>query len=174
MQGSDTPLRSVLSRRGALKLGVGIGIGMVVVAGASGAWLLRSTPAAPGLHTLSVDEAYFPAGNALGVSAADVDIVSAVDTYLGRLLPREQRLSRALFVVLEQWPRVSFSSSRGFSQLSVPERIEVLRAWEDSEIPQRNLLATVLRSLVGMPYFEDARVLSAMGHRFGCLPVLPA
>jgi len=176
--------RALLSRRGLLKLGLGVG---VVVAGAAGAaaWgLLRHRPAAPGRTVLSGDEvavvaalaeAYFPRGNPFGVSAFDVDVAAVVDGYIAGLLPRERRGLRALLRGLDAWPVVSATSTSRFSDLDVAGRVAVLRAFDDSSVPERRLLGTLFRQLVGMAMLEDDRLLAAVGHRHGCgLPVWPA
>ena len=101
-------------------------------------------------------------------------IVGGVDAYAARLLPRERQLLRVLMRAIEQWPRLSLSSTARFSTLDVTARQQVLRAFEDSSLTERRLLGTLLRGLVGMPLFDDPRFLAAIGHKHGCgLQILP-
>jgi len=172
-------LKLLLTRRGALRLGLGVG-GAVLLLGGAGAFVFRAKPPAAGLAVLSDDEretvraladAYFPADTPTGVPANDVDIAGRVDAYVARLLPREQRLLRALLTLVEQWPRATLAGR--FSALPTAARVEIVDAWERG-IEQRQQLASVFRTLVGVAYFDEPRVLRAIGHRFGCLPVVPS
>ena len=173
-------LRQLLTRRGVMRLGLGVG-GALLVLGSGAGFVFRAKPAAQGRVLLSVDEgatvaaladAYFPEGNEVGVAANHLDIAGSVDAYMARLLPREQRLLRALFTLIEQWPRTQLAS--GFSALSLDDRIAMLTTWETSALEQRQALASVLRTIVAVSYFDEPRVLAAIGHRHGCLPVLPS
>lgn len=178
----DGVVRSVLSRRGLLKLGAGV-VGAAVVGAALGARSLwRDRPAAGGRRVFDDDEAavlvaladaWFPDGNAIGVAAREVDVVAGVDGWAARLLPRERKLMRVLLRAVDQWPRLSMTSSSSFASLDLAGRQQVLRAFENSKLPERRLLATVMRSMIGMPLFDDPRFLRAVGHRYGCgLPML--
>src|SRR5438105_14437465 len=89
-----------ITRRGLLRAGVAFGV-VGVVAGGGVRWLVSDRPTAPGRAALSdreakvvfaLAEAHFPANNALGVSAWDVDVVTQADAYLASLLPADRRL----------------------------------------------------------------------------------
>ncbi len=178
----DAPVKAVLSRRGILKLGGGV-VAAVVVAAALGLRTLfadrppssqRAVFDDDEARTLvSIADAYFPVGNVFRISAHDVDIVGAIDEYASRLLPRERRMLRVLLRAVEQWPRLSLTSTARFSDLDTAQRQRVLQAFERSTLSERRLLGTLLRSLIGMPMFSDPRLLAAVGHRHGCgLPIV--
>ena len=181
-QVQDAALKSVLSRRGLFKLGAGVCAAVVVASAFSLRSLLADRPAGStrsvfdddeSLTILAIADAYFPAGNVLKFSASSVDVVGGVDAYASRLLPRERKLLRVLLRAVDQWPRLSFTSTARFRDLDLDRRKLVLQAFEDSPLATRRLLATVLRSLIAMPLFDDPRLLSALGHRHGCgLPIL--
>lgn len=166
-----------------LKISLAFGGVFILLAGSGGAWLFRPQITATGRAFLSTDEeklitslaeVYFPKNNPIGIYFDDVDIVAGVDTYLSRLLAREQKLLRALLGALEQYPRLSFSSKKTLSELSLDERTEMISSFETSTYSEKRDIGALLRSLVGMAYFEDKRVLRAIGHRPGCLDVLPS
>ncbi len=170
-------MRQRLTRRTLLKAGIGFGV-VAVAAGGGARWLVSDRPSAPGRVALSareagvvqaLAEAHFPPGNVLGVSAADVDVVDGADRYVASLLPEDRRLLRALLTAFDQWPRVSLSSTSTFSALPVDERVRELAAFEGSPRLERRLIASLLRTLVGMPFFEDERALAAVGHTEGCV-----
>jgi hypothetical protein len=176
-------VRQLLTRRAVLKLGLGTAGAALLVGGGGAAWLLSDRPAGPGLLALSNEEAVFvralgdtlfPPENPIGVAAADVDIVGGADAYIDGLLPRDRRGLRALLTAVEQWPRVSLSSGKRFSELPLAGRIAIVRAFEDSTVTERRMLGSLLRTLIGLTYFDDPRVLAALAFRPGCLPTLPA
>jgi hypothetical protein len=159
-----------------LKASVGFGA-VVVVLGGGARWLVSDRGVAPGRAALSTREAdvvkaladaHFPPGNVLGFSADDVDVVAGADAYLAALLPEDRRLFRALLTAFDQWPRLSLASTSTFSALDTNARVSVLRAFEESARIERRLIASLFRTLVGMPFFDDARVLSAIGFTPGC------
>ena len=173
-----TELRARLTRRRVLALGVGVGA--LTIAGSVG-WLVSLPRPAPGRLALSAHEGellvrlaevWFPPGNALGVAAGDVDIGADLDQLLVLLAPREQRALHALLRVVDQLPRATFRSSTRFSALSLDERRQLMVAWESSDGPRRQL-AGLLRLLASLSYFEDERVLRAIGHSYGCPLPLP-
>ncbi len=170
------PLRQALTRRGLLRAGLGFGAAAIVAAGGA-RWLVSDRPTNVGRQALSpreervvaaLAEAHFPPGNALGMSVADVDIVSGADAYIAGLLPEDNRLLRALLTAFDQWPRASLSSLSTFSALPVLDRVRVLRAFEDSATTERRLIAAAFRALIGMPFFEDPRALASIGFAPGC------
>ena len=169
-------MRQRLTRRRLLRAGLVFG-GVVVAAGGGARWLVSDRPVGVGRLALSAREAgvvaaladaHFPPGNQLGKSAADVDVVSLADAYVASLLPEDRRLFRALLTAFDQWPRVSFASTATFSALDRAARIDALKRFEDSPRVERRLIASLLRTLVGLPFFEDAAVLAAVGYAPGC------
>jgi hypothetical protein len=170
-------LRHLLTRRRLLKLGLGLGGAAIVAGGGATAWLLSDRPAAAGRAALSEREAavvaaladaYFPPGSPLGVSVEDVDVVSGADAYIAGLLAKERRLLRALLTAIDQWPRVTLSSPARFSAWPRSDRVKALRALDESPVPEKRQLAGLLRALVAMPFFDDPRVLQAVGFSWGC------
>src|SRR5688572_17935356 len=102
---NDSALRSVLTRRGLLKLGGGVVVASLFGIALGARSILRDRPSAGGRKVFDDEEArvlsalagaWFPAGNILGVAADDVDVVSSCDAYAARLLPRERTLLRVL------------------------------------------------------------------------------
>jgi hypothetical protein len=169
-------LRHALTRRRLLKAGLGFGA-LALVAGGGARWLVSDRPTSVGRKALSsreervvaaIAEAHFPPGNPLGVSVLDVDVVSGADAYIAGLLPQENRLLRALLTAFDQWPRVTLQSTATFSSLPLADRVSELRAFEDSPITERRLIAALFRALIGMPFFEDPRALASIGFAPGC------
>lgn len=175
-------VRAAFSRRRLLIAGLGAGL-VGVPLGAAGWGLLRARAPAPGLRTLSEDEArvveavaetYFPAGNPFGVGAVDVDVRGPVDAWISDMYPRERRGLRALLRGLERWPQLSGGGGT-FTSLTIAQRVTVLHAFDESTIAERRTLAALLRQVCLLPMLEHDVVLKALGHRYGCaLPELVA
>ena len=173
-------VRPLLTRRRLLRLGLGGGVVVAVGAGALGWDLLRTQPLRAGLSVLSDDEArvaigvadaYFPPGNPFGRAAVDVDVAGVLDAYMSDLYPRERRGLKVLLRGLNRWPQLAVSGG-AFSTMGLVERQTVLHAFDDSSIPERRLIGTVLRTVSCMALFEDAQLLRGIGHRQGCgLPI---
>lgn len=155
-----------------------MGFGALAIAAGGGAyWLVSDRPAALGRSALSareaavvyaIGEAHFPPGNPLGVSVTDVDVVAGADAFVSGMLDRERRLLRALLTAFDQWPRLTFASSSTFSSASLADRIAMFRAFETSDVAERRIVGSLLRALVGIPFFEDAKALAAIGFEPGC------
>jgi hypothetical protein len=177
MTPTGRPLTHGLTRRRLFKVGVGFGA-VALAAGGGAAWLVSDRPVEPGRRALSVREAevvyaigmaHFPPGNPLGLTLRDVDVVGGADAFIAGMLDRERRLVRALLTAFDQWPRLSLASSSSFSNMrDNAERIEIFRAFEESEVAERRLVGALLRTLVGIPFFEDPRALAAIGFEPGC------
>lgn len=173
---SSREARALFSRRGFLKLGVGVGGGALLLGGSALA-LFRAGPAAEGMAVLSSDEAaflealaevYLPPGNALGLDVKALEVSASFDRHLASLPSRERRIVRGLFALFDQWPRLSFSSFGRFAGLPLEERIEIIRAWEESPRQARHGIAGILRVLLGLHLFASPAALLAVGHRYGC------
>lgn len=157
---------------------MGLGFGVVAIAAGGGArWLVSDRPVAQGMRALSVREAevvyaigaaHFPPGNPLGLTVSDVDLVAGADAFIAGMLDRERRLLRALLTAFDQWPRVSLFSTSSFTNMPNAERIEVFRLFENSAVAERRLVGALLRTVVGIPFFEDPRALAAIGFEAGC------
>jgi hypothetical protein len=90
---------------------------------------------------------------------------------MSELYPREKRGLRVLLRGLERWPQLALTGGP-FSTLGLTDRQAVLVAFDESSIPERRLLGTVLRTVSCMALFEDARLLRGIGHQHGCgLPI---
>lgn len=173
-------VRHSLTRRRLLKLGFGLG-GAAVVVGSGAAYVLWPRAPAPGRKLLSEGEArlvaaladaYLPPGNAFGVAGSDVEIAAGVDQYLAALPPTQARLLRGLLITVDLWPRISLRSRSRFVALSREERTSVLAAFETSTSRERRQLASLLRLLVAIPFFDDERVRASPDMQWGC-PVIP-
>jgi hypothetical protein len=110
-----------------------------------------------------------PRGSALDLP--EIDVVSGVDTYAAILPPTEGKLLRALFRAVDQLPRVMLSSRSRFTELSAEERVALMTRLEKGGRTQVEL-CTLLRLVIGVALFRDARTFAALGLSWGC-PVIP-
>lgn len=127
--------------------------------------------AAPGFQVLSMGEseliaalgeAFFPPGNALGVSAGDVDLPRLVDELMAEELdPAATPLFRYVLRGLEAGTLASRGAA--FSALPLDARRDVLDTWSDNAIFPRRLLHDALKSVLGMAFFNAGEVTARVG-----------
>ncbi len=128
-------------------------------------------PAAPGFRVLSegeaelitaLGEAFFPPGNPVGVSAAEVDLPLLVDELMAEELdPVVQPVFRYLLKGLDAGTLASRGST--FTGLSLEERRDVLENWSDNAIFPRRLAHDALKSVMGMAFFNADAVTARIG-----------
>lgn len=127
--------------------------------------------AAEGFRVFSAEEAalisalgevFFPAGNPLEVSAADVGLPLLVDTLVAEELdPVVTPLFRYLLRGLEAGTLVSRGTR--FSKLPVSERREVVETWSDNGVLPRRLAHDAIKSVLGMAFFNAEAVIARIG-----------
>jgi hypothetical protein len=160
-----------LSRR-SLLVG-GASLGALAAVGVPAAVL---PDAAPGFRVLSageaetiaaLGEAFFPAGNPLGVSSGDVDLPLLVDALMAdELDPVVQPVFRYLLRGLE----VGTLASRGasFGSLPLAERRDVVETWSDNVVFPRRLAHDALKGVLGMAFFNAPAVTDRIGWSPSC------
>lgn len=173
----NRPGRFRLGRR---RLLVGAAASGLFVAGGGLLWKfggLGSQVPAPGLSALSVAdrdtieaiaEIFFPGEDDLP-SGRDVKVVEAFDAYVASLPGQLSMLMRLLIQGIEWGAVLSTSRFERFSRLPFDVRREVLDAWESSEIYARRSGFLSLKLAMGMSYYEDDSVRSAIGWYVPCL-----
>jgi len=146
------------------------GLGLSGLGAVAFGLLRRSAPRA-GLRMLSESDAraveamaaaWFPARDGLP-DASTIGIAAHVDGYLAGLPEQLGRATVALVRAIE-WASVggSWRLSR-FTSLDSDTRLELLDAWEGSSLYARRMGFLPLKLAIGMAYFDDAGVRSAIG-----------
>lgn len=175
-QASQQSGRFKLGRR---RLLVGAAASGLFVAGGGLLWKfgLKSQVPAPGLKALSVAdretieaiaEVFFPGDDDLP-SGRDVKVVEAFDAYVAGLPGQLGMLMRLLVQGIEWGAVLATSRFERFSKLPFEYRREVLDAWESSPIYARRSGFLSLKLAMGMGYYEDDSVRSAIGWYVPCL-----
>ena len=112
---------------------------------------------------LAATDATFPTNPSIPVSGADVDAPRYVDRWFETLDPGKRFQIRLLLLFFEQATMFFWAPGAGgwrrFSSLSLKQRTAVLRAWYASELFARRLVATALRSILGMAYLGNPATL---------------
>jgi choline dehydrogenase-like flavoprotein len=119
----------------------------------------------------SFAEALLPSGGAIPYGAADVGTTSAVEEQIGRLPRRFHVLVGLALTVWEALPFIS--QGRGFSRLSMQNRLRWIEASLASRLALRRLLALWLKMLCMAAYTADRRVEEAIGFTRSCLDESP-
>jgi hypothetical protein len=168
------------NRRRVLTMAALTGAGVVLGGGLVGSRLLALPEPAPGLTALgrhdlgtvgAAIEAYFPEGQVAG-SAIDLGAaIHQIDAMVAALYESERRLLLAAIRSLEEWPRLSLTSTMPFSSLPPRRRQHVLQAFETSTIAERRLLGASIRQLVAVGVFEQRMIITAVGYTPGCATI---
>ena len=119
----------------------------------------------------AIAEALFPPGSAFRLDGPRARVAEALDEHLARMPARERRLVRAGIRAIE-YGSVLAGGSR-FSRLPLGDRIEALRAEQDSDSRVRSLAFMGLKGIFGLLYFEMDEVLAELGWTLGCTPTAP-
>lgn len=156
--------RAILLSGAALAVLGGLGLELGWLPGAGPGWRVLSAEEAAVAEALG--GALFPAGNPLGVAAAEVDFVTRVDDLLAdtaepELVPAFRYLLRA--VQLSGLPH-----GAPFTELGAEARRAVVAEWEDPANLARRMGFEVLKVLVGMAFFNHPAVRAAIGWRASC------
>lgn len=170
-QAELTPPRALLSRRRLLGLSVG-GAAAIALA-----WAVQLEDPAPELRVLgrreralidAVGEALFPPGNPVGPGWAELDLGAEVDRMLDHELgPSMVTPFRALLKGLDLAALWTFGGR--FAACTLPERLELLRAWGEAGVVPTRLAHDSIKSIMGLAYFNHPRVLAQLGYRASCL-----
>lgn len=182
---SQTPASSTsrdekrLFTLGRRRLLLGAAASGLFVAGGGLLWRLgiHSHVPAPGLLALTaaerntieaIAEVFFPGDDNLP-SGLDVNVVEGFDAYVASLPGRLGTLMRLLIQGIEWGAVVTSSRFERFSRMPLELREEVLDAWENSSLYARRSGFMSLKLAMGMSYYENDDVRSAIGWYVPCI-----
>lgn len=150
-------------------------LGLLLAAGIARLWAGYPAPgfqprvlARRELATLAaVADVLFPEGGAVTPSGTRAGIPAYVDRLVAAAQPRQRRLMRALFALVEHAPLLlpapgGLSGLRRFTRLSPAQRQAALAGWQHSGWFPRRLVFTSLRALCALGYFADPAVLRSL------------
>lgn len=144
---------------------VGVGAGLLWLPAPAAGWRVLSAGEAVAVTRLA--EALFPPGNPLGVSGGDVDLAPVVDDLLGDQL--DDKVAPVFRYLLRAVEDFTFASRGvGFGALSVTDRVDVLRHWDDESLYPRRVAYDVIRLVMGMAFFNLPQVVTRIGWQSRC------
>lgn len=120
----------------------------------------------------SICEALFP-GEQLGVDpipgALEVGVPQFLDRFLAQTL--DELTANAIRLLIHAIDELAIPSDAGlarFHKRSLEERIEILRAWDESGLTARRGAFSALKLFLAMGYCEDPRVIESIGITYSC------
>ena len=116
----------------------------------------------------AINDVLYPPGGTIPYSANEVGVREYVDDYVYRLGGRQRLLIRALLLLLEIGPVIFLRARRRLSRLDVHERIAFLEWLDGSSFYVLRIVLISIRTIVGMAFMADERVLAAMGYFKDC------
>lgn len=164
---------SVLSRRRALKLGLGV-FGAVATGGTAGLFAIRGrAPSTAGLSYLddhhyrtltALAVALFPDGGAFAAGASTADLARVFDRFLeGEPHDRRSDLKRAL-TLLEYGPLLYERRLTTFSNLAPEERLRHFERWTTSDSLVRRQVALAFRKFLCIVFYDRPELWPDIGY----------
>ncbi|WP_374591222.1 hypothetical protein [Aquabacterium sp.] len=117
-----------------------------------------------------------PVGGPIALSHADVDVLAFAQRFVADAPPHARWLMKGTLHLLERlgwlWCQ---PVPRRFTRLSAAQQARVIDGWRTSRLPTLRSALQVVSLLVLVPFYQDPRVLRALGVGPGQAPgVLPA
>ncbi|OGP61529.1 MAG: hypothetical protein A2V67_20215 [Deltaproteobacteria bacterium RBG_13_61_14] len=104
-----------------------------------------------------------PPGGDIPYSVADTHCLAFLENYL-RELPAGAGLGlKAMLVALDLSPLLFIGRPRRFVNLPEPDQDRYLDDWQESRIYWRRMVVVLLKTLFGMGYYSDPKVLAHLG-----------
>ncbi len=116
----------------------------------------------------SVSLALVPDGGDLEVSVYDTDSFDFIGRYLRDSDAGARRGIKALLIIFDLLPFLFIGRFRRFVNLMPAEKELYLADWEASRIYLRRMVLVLLKTIMGMGYYNDDKVLSELGFRLKC------
>ncbi|MFO8058896.1 MAG: hypothetical protein R6V10_16545 [bacterium] len=112
--------------------------------------------------------ALVPDGGELAVSVYDTGSFNFIGRYLRDSDAGARRGIKALLVLFDLLPFLFIGRLRRFVNLAPAEKELYLADWEASRIYYRRMVLVLLKTIVGMGYYNDKKVLSEIGYKLKC------
>ena len=114
------------------------------------------------------NDVLYPPGGAIPYGANEVGACEYVDDYVYHMKPKQRRMIRMLFLFLEWAPVVLLRATRRLSRLPLADRQRFLEGLENSRLYFLRLVLISIRTIVGMAFLADERVMASMGFFADC------
>jgi hypothetical protein len=170
---SSSPF-SMLSRRRALKLGLGAA-SVLLLAGGGLLALRGSAPAVSGLRVLdphgyrtllALATTHLPRGGAFAIGAEDLDLDlgRAFDAYLSELGTEDVADLKTALLLLELGPVLFDRRLTTFADLPPDERMRHWSSWGESRVLLRRQVAIAFRKFLSFVFYDQPRVWPHIGY----------
>lgn len=116
----------------------------------------------------AVAEQLVPVGGKLGLGVRDTDGFRDLARYLRDVDPGARLGLKALFIIFDLAPCVFIGRLARFVNLSPQEKELYLTDWAASRVYFRRMVLVLLKTLIGMGYYNDPKVLARIGFAQPC------
>jgi len=116
----------------------------------------------------SVSLALVPDGGDLPLSVYETDSFNFIARYLRDSDAGARRGIKVLLIIFDLFPFLFIGRFRRFVNLAPAEKELYLADWEASRIYFRRMVLVLLKTIMGMGYYSDAKVLSALDFELKC------
>jgi len=115
-----------------------------------------------------LSETIIPPGGDLPISVQETQSFRFLAEYLRDLDQGARFGIKALLVAFDLLPFLFIFRFSRFVNLSARNKIRYLQDWQDSRIYYRRMAVVLLKTIIGMGFYNDPKVLSAIGFKLKC------
>lgn len=109
-----------------------------------------------------------PAGGKIPLAPADTDCYAFLARYLRDQAPGTRMALKLLYVAFDLAPFLFIGRFSRFVNLGPEARELYIADWASSRIYYRRMTLVLLKTLSGMGYYNDPKVLEAIGYNLAC------
>ncbi len=105
----------------------------------------------------------FPPGNSIGFAGTDARVPEYIDRMLDDMRPDKASEFTTMLLLFEHGTTAFGLRARRFTDLPQKSRENYLRRWERARVYSRRMLATALKTVLGIAYFAHPDVQARLG-----------
>ncbi len=116
----------------------------------------------------ALSETIIPAGGELPIAVNETGSHLFLAKYLRDLEPGARFGIKALLIAFDLLPAIFIFRFSRFVNLSAADKERYLRNWQDSRIYYRRMAVVLFKTIIGMGFYNDPKVLAAIGFKLNC------
>jgi|GEM_PF-952756 len=121
-----------------------------------------------GMIIEALAETIIPPEGDIDIPYNETGAFEALASYLLELDPGARFGIKALIIIFDILPFLFIFRFSRFVNLSPVDRVRYLMDWENSRFYYRRMVVVLLKTLIGMGYYNDSKVLDKIGFKLKC------
>jgi len=116
----------------------------------------------------ALSEAIIPAEGEIPIAVKETSSIRFLAKYLMELDSGARFGIKVLLIAFDFLPFLFIFRFSRFVNLSAENKLRYLQNWNNSRIYYRRMVVVLLKTLIGMGFYNDPRVLDAIGFKLKC------